>query len=95
MFKCKFTFSHAEGHKHYKSKAAKQKYADQLLSLSDKCFLAIIAPAFSLPLSDDNLANFFVFMIMATVFFTGGLYFRHEGLLIHDELITDENGDDA
>ena len=81
----KFAFSHGEGHKHYKSKAAKQKYADQLLGLSEKCFLAIIAPAFSLSLSNKSGA-FFVFVVMAVVFFVGGLYFRHEGLLIYDKL---------
>lgn len=81
----KFSFSHGEGHKHYKSAEAKRKYADQLLSLSGKSFLAILAPAFSLPLSDK--ADFFmVFVILSTVFFSGGLYFRHEGLKIYDYL---------
>ena len=89
----KFAFSHGEGHKHYKSKAAKQKYADQLLSLSEKCFLAIIAPAFGLPLS-DKYGAFFAFTAMAVVFFIGGLYFRHEGLLIYDELAKVENGEE-
>lgn len=81
----KFAFSHGEGHKHYKSKTAKQKYADQLLILSEKCFLAILAPAFSLPLS-SKFDAFLVFVVMAVTFFAGGLYFRHEGLSIYDEL---------
>lgn len=80
-----FGFSHGEGHKHYKSTEAKRKYADQLLSLSEKSFLAILAPAFSLPLTDKAEA-FSVFVVMSLVFFTGGLYFRHEGLKIYDLL---------
>jgi hypothetical protein len=80
----KFVFLHGEGHKHYKSNTAKQKYADQLIRLSEKCFLAIIAPAFSLPMS-DNPDAFFISTAMAVVFFVGGLYFRHEGLLIYDK----------
>lgn len=88
-----FAFSHGKGHRHYKSKVAKQKYADQLLSLSEKCFLAILAPAFSLPLSDKSDA-FLVFVVMAVVFFVGGLYFRHEGLSIYDALAMAENGEE-
>ncbi len=81
----KFGFSHGEGHRYYKSTEAKRKYADQLLNLSEKSFLAILAPAFSLPLSDKTEA-FAVFVVMSFVFFLGGLYFRHEGLKIYDFL---------
>lgn len=81
----RFSFSHGEGHNHYKSAKAKRKYADHLLKLSEKSFLAILAPAFSLPLS-DKADTFIVFVILSTVFFSGGLYFRHEGLKIYDNL---------
>lgn len=88
----KFGFSHGEGHHHYKSDEAKKKYADQLLSLSEKSFLAIMAPAFSLPLSDKS-DSFAIFIILGFVFFVGGLYFRHEGLKIYDVLFEKRNPD--
>ena len=79
------TLMHGKGRNHYKSYEAKRKYADQLLSLSEKSFLAILVPAFSLPLSDKT-ESFGVFIVMSLVFFIGGLYFRHEGLKIYDFL---------
>lgn len=87
-----FWFSHGEGHHHYKSDEAKKKYADQLLSLSEKSFLAIMAPAFSLPLSDKS-GSFTIFIFLGFVFFLGGLYFRHEGLKIYDFLFEKQNSD--
>lgn len=54
--------------------------------------MAIMAPAFGLPLS-DKCRSFAIFIVLGFLFFVGGLYFRHEGLKIYGFLFEKRNPD--
>lgn len=81
-----FRILNKEGHCLYKSTLAKKKYADQLLSLSEKSFLAVIAPVFGFVINNSQFEIILAFMVLSLLFITGGFYFRHQGLSIYDYL---------
>lgn len=80
-------FLHSEGHKFYESKEAKEIYAKQLISFSEKIFWLAFAPVFGLLIKPEkfNLAHvgFAVFFMIGC-----GLFLRHQGLRIIDEIKT-------
>ncbi|GAA6183778.1 hypothetical protein NBRC116595_10260 [Aliiglaciecola sp. NS0011-25] len=82
-----FSFLHGKGHQNYKSKAAKNLYALQLISLSEKVLWVMFAP-FASFLFNSVKVPIFLACIMSLVFLVVGLYFRHEGLNIIDEIET-------
>lgn len=86
-------FPRGRGHTLYRSKEVKRNYADRLLGLSEKCFWAIIAPILLMPISNKENAVV-LFVVITGLLFSGGIYFRHEGLLIHDELNAGRDGGD-
>ncbi|WP_257285475.1 hypothetical protein [Endozoicomonas sp. SESOKO1] len=82
-------FIHGKGHDFYDSKEAKQLYAKQLVSLSEKVFWAMIAPFFCFFLNPEKVDVCLV-ACSSLIFLLIGLYFRHQGLKIIDELELEE-----
>ncbi len=80
-------FLHGRGHDFYESEEAKELYGKQLLSLSEKAFWLLLAPALGYFLRpneiDLRLLSIGEFFILCA-----GLYLRHQGLRIIDELKT-------
>ncbi|MGF1546177.1 MAG: hypothetical protein ACFCUG_02490 [Thiotrichales bacterium] len=79
-------FLHLGDHYRYRNLAVKKKFADTLISLSDKSFLAILAPALGLALH-QHVGAYIAFGVLAVTFFVAGLYFRHAALQIYDQLL--------
>lgn len=89
MRDCKFwrwpEFLHGNGHKFYDTEAAKELYGKQLVTLSEKLFLSAIAP-FAGYFIDPIKFNIILTAISVIAITCVGLYFRHQGLRIIDEL---------
>lgn len=80
-------FLHGKGHSFYESEEAKELYAKQLLSLSEKIFWLLLAPLLGYYLKPQEI-DIFMLGTGGTAILTVGLYFRHQGLRIIDELKT-------
>ena len=80
-------FLHGKGHAYYDSAEAKELYAKQLIALSEKVFWRLFAPllGYYLKLQDVGIPQLAIGTI---VILCTGLYFRHQGLRIIDELKT-------
>jgi hypothetical protein len=78
-------FLHGRGHDFYDGKQAKELYGKQLVSLSEKVFWAMLAPIFGFFLNPEAI-DLKLVMYATGVFLSVGLYFRHQGLKIIDEL---------
>ncbi len=79
-------FLHLADYTRYSNLAVRKKFADTLVSLSDKAFLAILAPALGLALH-QSLGSYLAFILLGALFFVAGLYFRHQALKVYDELL--------
>lgn len=79
------TFLHGKGHDYYDSKEAKMLYGKQLISLSEKIFWAMITPFLGYFLNPEKVDILLVGFV-SLAFLTIGLYFRHQGLKIVDQL---------
>lgn len=82
-------FLHGKGHCFYLSREAKELYGRQLISLSEKLFLFMFAPFFGFFLNLEDV-NLVATMLGALSLALGGLYLRHQGLLIIDQIKTRE-----
>ena len=82
-------FLHGTGHRFYLSKKAKELYGRQLVSLSEKLFLFMFAPFFGFFLDIEEV-NLLAIILGALSLALGGLYLRHQGLLIIDQVKTKE-----
>lgn len=82
-------FLHGKGHNFYKSEEAKEIYAKQLISLSEKVLWLLLAPIFGYFLQPDSFEQLQM-GIASTAILCVGLYFRHQGLRIIDEIKTDK-----
>ena len=82
-------FLHGKGHCFYLTREAKELYGRQLVSLSEKLFLLIFAPFFGFFLNLEGV-NLMAVILGALTFALGGLYLRHQGLLIIDQIRTQE-----
>ena len=78
-------FLHGKGHCFYQSREAKELYGRQLVSLSEKLFLLIFAPFFGFFLNIEDV-NLLAIILGALSLALGGLYLRHQGLLIIDQI---------
>ena len=73
------------GHVNYTSRRAKEEFAKQLISVSEKIFLGTLLPLFGYML-DSSKVNL-CFLIPATlVFALFGMYVRHQGLKVLDDI---------
>ena len=80
-------FLHGQGHSFYQSKEAKELYAKQLISLSEKIFWLLFAPLFGYFLNPEQI-NIIMLGVAILVLLCIGLYLRHQGLKIIDDLQT-------
>ncbi|WP_316348705.1 hypothetical protein [Desulfuromonas acetoxidans] len=74
-----------KGHNFYETKQAKELFAKQLISLSEKAFWAAIAPLFGVFISPDKI-NINYLIVAVCTFIAVGIYLRHQGLLIIDDV---------
>jgi len=84
-----FEFLHGRAHHHYQSEEAKRLYAAQLISLSEKLLWLMLASFLPFFLSPSP-QSLILLSISAFVFLMSGLYLRHGGLKIIDEINTGE-----
>ncbi|AKX51336.1 hypothetical protein AKN92_07385 [Thiopseudomonas alkaliphila] len=80
-----FKFLNGKAYTIYKSDEAKELYGKQLISLSEKVFLGILLPLMSYFFTPEK-AELIVVIIAATSIFICGIYLRHKGLCIIDEI---------
>lgn len=80
-------FLHGKGHDFYQSEEAKELYAKQLLSLSEKLFWLLFAPLLGYFLK-PNEVDLLSLALGVFVILCLGLFSRHQGLRIIDELKT-------
>lgn len=78
-------FLHGKGHEFYKTKAAKELYGKQLISLSEKMLWAMIIPFLGYLIEPDNVPIVSV-ASSSLIFFLIAMYFRHQGMKIIDGL---------
>lgn len=84
-----WNFLHGKGHDYYDSKEAKEAFAKQLISLSEKTFWVLIAPFLGYFL-DPSKVDLLGVAISSTAMLLIGLYFRHQGLQIIDDIKTEK-----
>ena len=73
------------GHLTYTSPRAKEEFARQLISMSEKIFIATLLPLLGYMLAPSTI-NLGLLLLADSVFFFGGLYLRHEGLKVLDDI---------
>jgi hypothetical protein len=73
------------GHLAYTGKRAKEEFAKQLISVSEKIFLATLLPILGFMLKPTEL-NLSLLIVADSVFIIAGLYLRHEGLKVLDDI---------
>jgi len=77
-------------HSAYTSKRAKEEYAKQLISISEKVFLAVLLPLFGFMLVPTNV-NVGLLVFAVPVFICAGLRLRHIGLKVFDYIEANKN----
>ncbi|WP_421621134.1 hypothetical protein [Alkalilimnicola ehrlichii] len=82
-------FLHGRGHHYYVSREAKRIYGMQLISLSEKVFWFTLAPLLGYFLRLEEVSPIPV-AIGALTIICSGMYLRHQGLLIIDQIETKE-----
>jgi len=75
----------AQGHEIYSSRRAKEEFAKQLISVSEKVFLGTLLPLFGYML-DPSKVNIGFLIVASFAFAICGMYVRHQGLKVLDDL---------
>lgn len=76
---------HGKGHAGYKSKRAKEKFADSLIDSGNHCITLMLAPLAGGFLAPETVNMWYV-VLSCVVFFCVALSLRHAGLAIIDDI---------
>ena len=75
---------HGQGHIRYRSRRSREEFANSLLKGSDKLFFAPMLPLATLVFIDSKW--YFAQLILCGLLFVVAVVFRHQALMIFDEL---------
>lgn len=73
---------HGDGYLHYKTYEARKAYADGVLRLADRLFIAALLPILSIFYTESD--NYYLQFFSSLSIFFGGVWLRHKGLLMID-----------